>query len=76
MRGGSKSEEPDAVSGFDACDPNTSEPDNACAEKRGYVQVIQIRRKRKYKVLTCRYIFRITSVYAIPCKRRGVTEIF
>jgi len=76
MSGGAEAEKPDALALFDTCHAERAESDDASAEQRSGMEIVQLRRNRKTKVGTGERVFGIASVHGIAGKRREVAQVF
>src|SRR4029077_10028422 len=56
--------------------PQTAKTNNAGAQQRRGVQIIQGFGHSKKKVISSDGIFRITAIHGISSKSRGITEVF
>lgn len=76
MRGCAKAEQSDAVSRFNAGDTQTAKADDARAEERSRMEVVEFRGKLKNKVAARLGILGVTSVDGVSRKDPGVAKIF
>jgi hypothetical protein len=72
MRGRAKAKKSHAISGFNASHSQAAEANDAGAEKRSCVQVVEFWRKLKHKVVARRGILRVTAIDGVSGKDRRV----
>src|SRR5580700_1509087 len=76
MRRCAKSEQSNAVARLNAGYSQTAKPNDAGAEKRRGVEVVQFRRQFKYKVAARRGILRIAAIDGVSGEDRRIAEVF
>jgi hypothetical protein len=72
---GAEAEQAHPISVFHARHAQAAKPDNAGAQKRGGVQIVQSFRKSKHEVLASNCIFGIAAIDRVSGERRRVAEI-
>src|SRR6267143_5484817 len=68
-------EQPDAIAVLDTGDTKAAKANDACAQERGSVQIVQFIGKRKSEIGANDCVFSITAVDRITGKRGCVTKI-
>src|SRR5216684_870109 len=76
MGGSAKSEEADTVASLNTGDPQAAKANDARAQERRSVQVVQLWRELKHKVAAGRGILRITAVDGVSREYRCIAKIF
>ena|ERR1700693_1606708 len=76
MCGGAKAKESNAIAGLDAGHSQAAKADDASAEKRSGVQVVQLGRKLEDKVAARRGVLRVAAVDGVSGKDRRIAKIF
>jgi hypothetical protein len=76
MGGSAEAEQADTIAVFDAGYAKAAKSNNACAQQRGGMQIVELMRKRKTKIGTNDRVFGIAAVHRIPGKCWGIAEIF
>jgi hypothetical protein len=76
MRGGAEAEQSHALAGLHARHPKAAIADNARAQQRSGMQIVERGGQREYEIRTGERVFRVTSVDAVSGKGRRVAKVF
>src|SRR5580704_6359947 len=76
MRRSAKTKQPYTLSLLGAGSAQDAKTDDARTQQRRGVQIVQLRRQRKYEVCPGRRVLGVTSVDGVPGESRRVAEIF
>jgi hypothetical protein len=76
MYGRTETEQSHPLAGFNTGYAKTTKTDDASAQKRSSMQIIQSCGKREYEVSTRDCIFSISSVNGVAGEGRGVAKVF
>jgi hypothetical protein len=75
MRRCPKAEESDTITAFDSCNPQASEPDDACAKERRCVQVIEALGKGKHEIGSGHSKLGVSSINRVSGESGRVAKI-
>src|SRR5579871_1025393 len=75
MRGGAESEQAHAFSMLDSCHAQAAESDDARAEQRRSMKIVERCRQRKYKIRARQCVLGVAAVYRVPGESRIVTQV-
>src|SRR5271166_1613548 len=76
MRRRAETEQPDSLAMLYACDPKTAKTDDAGAQKRRGMQIVERLGKGKYEINTGGGIFGIASVHGVSSEGGGIAKVF